>query len=103
MNGRMNPTGSSAPERLSADVPDRAVGKNLRRARLSADLTRTECAEKIDVPVEIFRACEAGRHHLSAEQLAALAILLSVPVASLLDDNTLAAWQSQSVDPRRSQ
>lgn len=70
---------------VTDETADRAVGKNVRRARLAAELTRGECAATIDIPLEAFRACEGGRERLSLQQLSTLGELLSVPVETFFE------------------
>ncbi len=83
MNVRSTQNRAAKPSRRD-DASAAHVRTNVQRARISAELTRAECAEMIDVTTATYCAFEAGRLPLSAKHIAALAKLFSRSVSSLV-------------------
>ena len=66
-------------------VSYRTIGQNIRAARREAALTQEQIAEKLKMSQLHFGRLERGERPASLEQLAQIAQVLRVPLASLLN------------------
>ncbi len=62
---------------------DRAVGDNVRRARIARDQTLSELAAEIGISHQQLQKYETGSNRLSAGMVARIAEILGVPLESL--------------------
>ena len=61
-----------------------AIGRNIRAARSKAGLTQAQMAERLGISVLHYGRLERGNRNVSLDQLAAISIILQVPVVELL-------------------
>lgn len=61
-----------------------AIGRNIRAARNKARLTQAQMAERLGMSVLHYGRLERGNRNISLDQLAAISVILQVPVAELL-------------------
>ncbi len=66
-------------------VSYKTIGQNIRAARKEASLTQEQIAEKLKMSQLHFGRLERGERPASLEQLAQVALVLQVPLASLLN------------------
>lgn len=66
-------------------VSYKVIGRNIRQARMQAGLTQEQTAEKLKISQLHFGRLERGERPASLEQLAHIAQVLHVPLASLLN------------------
>lgn len=71
--------------------PHRTFGRNLRAARIAADLDQSELALKLDTTVYAVRLYEQGRCLPSAEKLHMIVTLLGITTAHLFEDRSVNA------------
>lgn len=65
-------------------VSFKVIGRNIRKARVKADLTQEQTAEKLRISQLHFGRLERGDRPASLEQLANIARVLGVPTSDLL-------------------
>ncbi len=65
-------------------VSYKAIGRNIRAARLRANLTQEQAAERMKISILHFGRLERGERPVSLELLANIALTLNVPFSSLL-------------------
>lgn len=66
-------------------VSYKTIGRNIREARMEANLTQEQTAEQLRISQLHFGRLERGERPASLEQIAQIAHVLGVPVASLLN------------------
>lgn len=65
-------------------VSYKSIGRNIRQARIQANLTQEQTAEQLKISQLHFGRLERGERPASLEQLANIARVLHVPTSSLL-------------------
>ncbi|MDO5299926.1 MAG: helix-turn-helix transcriptional regulator [Clostridia bacterium] len=66
-------------------VSYKTIGRNIRDARMEANLTQEQTAERLRISQLHFGRLERGERPASLEQIAQIAHVLGVPTASLLN------------------
>ena len=72
------------PGGIAVLVSYKVIGRNIRKARVQANLTQEQTAEKLRISQLHFGRLERGDRPASLEQLANIAQVLGVPTAELL-------------------
>ena len=61
-----------------------AIGRNIRAVRSKAGLTQAQMAERLGMSVLHYGCLERGNRNISLDQLAAISVILQVPIVELL-------------------
>ncbi|WP_077966958.1 helix-turn-helix domain-containing protein [Ensifer adhaerens] len=83
------------PQRV--EEVDLRVGREIARLRRKAGMRQLDLAVHLNVSVQLVRKYECGRIRVGSSRLAAIASVLDVPIAALVDHD---GWKYESVASR---